>query len=569
MIQAGLPFNKFKNLQLSLTKISELVKRNFINNKKSEELMNFSELNLKNEYHSLRDDIVRDFYNPVLNQAIMYKRAVGFFSSYALRVLAAGILKLLDNDGKIQLITAPHLSTEDVEAISYGLSCRNIADRTKLIEQTKNFQGNFNKVGLNLLSNLIALEVLEIKIAFIENSGAFGTFNEKMGLMYDREGNMIAFSGSVNESANSLKDNYNSIDVFSSWTNDSERVHCKEKLFNSLWNNEVSGVQVLDFDSQKITTFDYSKVSHSKTPEEFFDDFNDRIEKTKNPKRLDIILQSSFDKIRRALDAPQGITGVSSGFIDFDKLTSGLQKSDLILLAARPSMGKTALAFNMAMNAALENNVVVIFSLEINEDQIVYRLLSSYSGINSYKLSMGNLDKNELSDLYDTLSYLSDRKLFIDDTARISVLELRSKVRKIKNEHGLDLIVIDYIQLIQPSKEYRGNRTQEIAEISRELKMLAKELEVPIIAVSQLSRNVEQRDDKRPILADLRDSGTLEQDADIVMFLYREDYYDKETENSSKAELIIEKNRNGPTTAINLHFNKECMRFGNLGVAEE
>lgn len=389
-----------------------------------------------------------------------------------------------------------------------------------------------------------------------------------MGLMYDKDGNIIAFSGSVNESANSLKNNCNSIDVFLSWKNDSERVHCKEKSFDSLWNNQVPCVQVLDFDSQKIATFDYSEISHSKTPEEFFDDFNDGIEKTKNPKRLDTILQSSFDKIRRSMDTPNGITGVPTNFADFDRLTSGLQKSDLILLAARPSMGKTALALNIAMNAALENNIVAIFSLEMSEEQIGYRFLSSYSGINSNKLSTGNFDDNEFSELVDTLNYLTDRKMFIDDTARISILELRSKAFKIKNEHGLDLIVIDYIQLIQPDKEYRGNRVQEIAEISRELKMLAKELEVSIIAVSQLSRNVEQRDDKRPILADLRDSGTLEQDADIVMFLYRDEYYDKETENSSMAELIIAKNRNGPTTTINLLFNKECMRFGSLGTIE-
>ncbi len=283
------------------------------------------------------------------------------------------------------------------------------------------------------------------------------------------------------------------------------------------------------------------------------------------------ILQRSFDRIRRALDDPQGITGVPTSFTDFDRLTSGLQKSDLILLAARPSMGKTALALNMAMNAALSNNIVAIFSLEMSKEQLGHRLLSSYSGINSQKLSTGNFDAEEFNELVEALNYLIDAKLFIDDTAGITVLELRSKARKIKNEHGLDLIVIDYLQLMQGTAR-RGadfNRQQEISEISRSLKALARELKVPILALSQLSRSVELRADKRPLLSDLRESGSLEQDADIVMFLYREEYYEKETENSNTAELVIAKNRNGPTTTVKLQFEKECMRFGSFGTAEE
>ena len=283
------------------------------------------------------------------------------------------------------------------------------------------------------------------------------------------------------------------------------------------------------------------------------------------------ILQRAFEKIRRTLDDPNGISGVSSGFKEFDKISSGFQKSDLILLAARPSMGKTALALNMAMNAAIANNTVAIFSLEMSKEQLGHRLLSSFSGINSQKLSTGNFDNNDLSELVETLNYLSDRKLFIDDTAGISVLELRSKARRIKNEHGLDFIVIDYLQLMQgsPRKGADYNRQQEISEISRSLKALARELKVPILALSQLSRSVELRADKRPMLSDLRESGSLEQDADLVMFLYREEYYDKETEQSNTAELVIAKNRNGPTTSINLQFNKECMRFGDLGTIEE
>ena len=284
------------------------------------------------------------------------------------------------------------------------------------------------------------------------------------------------------------------------------------------------------------------------------------------------ILKRSFEKIQLAVENKGLPTGVSSGFTDFDKVTSGLQKSDLILIAARPSMGKTALALNLALNAALKNNVVAIFSLEMSKEQIGHRLLSAHSGIDSLKLNTGNLDENEIIEIANTVDYLSGIKLFIDDTAAISILELRSKARRLKNERGLDLIIIDYLQLMQGSKSSRGNefnRQQEISEISRSLKALARELKVPVVALSQLSRNVELRADKRPLLSDLRESGSLEQDADIVLFLYREEYYNQETENTNIAEVIIAKNRNGPTASMKLQFKRECMRFGNLAYIEE
>lgn len=284
------------------------------------------------------------------------------------------------------------------------------------------------------------------------------------------------------------------------------------------------------------------------------------------------ILKRSFEKIQLAVENKGLPTGVSSGFTDFDKVTSGLQKSDLILIAARPSMGKTALALNLALNAALKNNVVAIFSLEMSKEQIGHRLLSAHSGIDSLKLNTGNLDENEIIEIANTVDYLSGIKLFIDDTAAISILELRSKARRLKNERGLDLIIIDYLQLMQGGKSSRGNefnRQQEISEISRSLKALARELKVPVVALSQLSRNVELRADKRPLLSDLRESGSLEQDADIVLFLYREEYYNQETENTNIAEVIIAKNRNGPTASMKLQFKRECMRFGNLAYIEE
>ncbi len=278
------------------------------------------------------------------------------------------------------------------------------------------------------------------------------------------------------------------------------------------------------------------------------------------------ILERAFDRIREAVDNPDGLTGVKTGFLDLDKLTSGFQKSDLILLAARPSMGKTALALNMAINAALDNYVVALFSLEMSKEQLGMRLLSSRSGINSLKLNTGQLNTAEFNAVINAQEELSGANLFIDDSAGITALELRSKARQIKNEHGLDFIVIDYLQLMQGNirKGSDYNRQQEISEISRSLKALARELKIPILALSQLSRSVELRADKRPMLSDLRESGSLEQDADMVMFLYREEYYNHETENYNTAELVIAKNRNGPTSIVTLQFQKECMRFGSF-----
>ena len=283
--------------------------------------------------------------------------------------------------------------------------------------------------------------------------------------------------------------------------------------------------------------------------------------------KVSSVLQQSFERIQRIHNHPDEMEGVTTGLIDLNKVTNGLQKSDLILLAARPSMGKTALALNIAVNAALKKKVVALFSLEMSKTQLGNRLLSTAGRINSQYLNTGNFSDNEMQDLLRALDELASIKLFIDDTAGISLLELRSKVRRLKHEHGLDLIVIDYLQLMQGGRARLAeqNRQQEISEISRSLKALARELDVPILALSQLSRNVEMRADKKPQLSDLRESGSLEQDADIVMFLYRDEYYNRDdTGNQNIAELIIAKNRNGPTTSIRLQFNKEIMHFGDL-----
>jgi len=279
--------------------------------------------------------------------------------------------------------------------------------------------------------------------------------------------------------------------------------------------------------------------------------------------KLSSIILRAYDRIDRIKKNPDEIEGVKTKLISLDRILNGLHKTDLILLAARPSMGKTALALNMAANAAMTGKTVAIFSLEMSRGQLANRLLSTSSRVNSQKLNTGHdLNDDDMEKLLVATDELSSLNLYIDDTAGLTMLEMRSKLRRLKQEAGLDLAVIDYLQLMQGGRQ--ENRQQEISEISRSLKALARELDVPILALSQLSRSVEMRAEKKPQLSDLRESGSLEQDADIVLFLYRDEYYNKNEENENIAELIIAKNRNGPTTAIHLQFQKEIMRFGDL-----
>ena len=277
------------------------------------------------------------------------------------------------------------------------------------------------------------------------------------------------------------------------------------------------------------------------------------------------IVMRTFERIDVLYESKGGLTGISSGFKDLDTLTAGLQKSDLILVAARPSMGKTAFTLNIASYVGLHGSRVAFFSLEMSKEQLMQRMLCSEGGIDASRLRTGQLDETEWNRLVETADKLSRAPVFIDDTAGITVMELRSKARRLKAEHGLDLIIIDYLQLMQGRPSKNGdNRQQEISEISRSLKALARELDVPVIALSQLSRSVESRQVKKPMLSDLRESGSLEQDADIVMFLYREDYYDKDTENKNITEVIIAKHRNGPVDTIQLFFQKEFTKFRDL-----
>lgn len=277
------------------------------------------------------------------------------------------------------------------------------------------------------------------------------------------------------------------------------------------------------------------------------------------------IVMRTFERINVLYESKGGLTGISSGFKDLDKLTAGLQKSDLILVAARPSMGKTAFTLNIASYVGTHGGKVAFFSLEMSKEQLMQRMLCAEGGIDATKLRTGQLDTQEWNKLVHVADTLSRAPIYIDDTAGITVMELRSKARRLKAEHGLDLIIIDYLQLMQGRPGKNGdNRQQEISEISRSLKALARELDVPVIALSQLSRSVESRQIKKPMLSDLRESGSLEQDADIVMFLYREDYYDKDTENKNITDIIVAKHRNGPVDTISLFFQKEYTKFRDL-----
>jgi replicative DNA helicase len=262
----------------------------------------------------------------------------------------------------------------------------------------------------------------------------------------------------------------------------------------------------------------------------------------------------------------EGLTGVPSHFKDLDRMTSGWQESDLIILAARPSMGKTALGLNLAENAAIKDQIpVAVFSLEMSREQLIQRLLSSRASLDQYKLRTGRLLGDEWRSLVDAAGVLISAPIYIDDTPSITVMELRSRARRLKAEKGLDLIIVDYLQLMQGgSGRSKENRQQEISEISRSLKALARELRLPVIALSQLSRAVEQTADKKPSLSHLRESGALEQDADLVMFIYREEYYDRNTEKKGIAEIIIAKHRNGPTGSVELGFLEQYTKFADL-----
>ncbi len=301
----------------------------------------------------------------------------------------------------------------------------------------------------------------------------------------------------------------------------------------------------------------------ARTEKDIFELLQSRTAKDIRP--IEDIAKNVLYRIEAASRTREIVTGIPTGFIDLDYKTSGLQPSDLVLIAARPSMGKTAFVLNMVQHIAMKKELpCMIFSLEMSSEQLVQRMIAMETGIDSQKLRTGNLNDNDWDPLIRGIVDVSDSKIIIDDTPGISVGELRSKCRKVKLEKGLSIVIIDYLQLMTGSSKRSENRQQEISEISRSLKALAREIKAPVVALSQLSRACETRPDHRPMLSDLRESGAIEQDADIVMFLYRDDYYHKDTEHPNEAEVIIAKQRNGPIGTVNLMWKPETTRFVNI-----
>ena len=286
--------------------------------------------------------------------------------------------------------------------------------------------------------------------------------------------------------------------------------------------------------------------------------------------RIKEMLWPTMERIETLQKSGKAITGVPSGFTDLDSLTSGFQPSELVIVAARPSMGKTAFCLNVASNAALEGQGVAIFSLEMSKESLVHRMLTAMARVDSQRVRQGSLRDFDFTQLARAAGILQSCPIWIDDTPALTLLEMRSKARRLKAENDIRLVVVDYLQLMR-SPEYAENRVQEISDISRSLKALARELEIPVIALSQLSRASEQRGgERKPILSDLRDSGAIEQDADLVLFIHRPEYYDREDETKrGVAEVMLSKNRNGPTGDVQLRFSREYTRFDNFSAREE
>lgn len=326
-------------------------------------------------------------------------------------------------------------------------------------------------------------------------------------------------------------------------------IRSSTEIIENSYNKQDNVEEVLDFAEKKI--FD---IAEKRTTSDF--------------EAISSVLERGFLEIERLFNNKGDITGVPTGFPELDSKTSGFQSGDMVLVAARPSMGKTTFALNIAQYASLRaNKSVVIFSLEMSKEQLGYKLLCAEANVDMLKLRTGNLEDQDWENIARASGPLAASKIYIDDTPGITVMEMRSKCRRIKIEHGIDMIVIDYLQLMSGSGS--ESRQQEVSEISRSIKALAKEMKCPIIALSQLSRAPEQRADHRPMLSDLRESGSIEQDADIVMFLYRDEYYNKETEEKNIAECIISKQRNGPVGTVKLAWLGQYSKFGRLDIIHQ
>lgn len=327
-------------------------------------------------------------------------------------------------------------------------------------------------------------------------------------------------------------------------------IYASAEIISNCYDNRADDTgQVLDFAEKKIFQLSNKTDNQSFVP-------------------LNALLKNTFKQLANVKSLREGVTGVPSGYAKFDEMTSGMQRGDLLILAARPSMGKTALAIDMALNSWHAGFSVGIFSLEMAAEQIVLRMLSSESKIPHQKIRNALITSDEWMELTNTAARLAEAKIFIDDSASLTIMELRAKARRLKAKHNIDLLVIDYLQLLHGGDRFE-NRTQEISVISRSLKALAKELHIPILALSQLSRSLESRMDKRPMLSDLRESGAIEQDGDVIFFIYRDVVYNPDSEHPDLSEIIIGKQRNGPIGSLYVRFIGELTHFEDIGDVDE
>lgn len=422
-----------------------------------------------------------------------------------------------------------------------------IIDKTSIAEamevlKADDFYKDAHKVIFNAILDLYQKDTAVDIITLTEHLKSTDKLEAAGGITYISE-----LSGSVISTAN--VQSY--IKIVSDKSILRKLIRSSTKIIEESYNNQDDVLKAIDLAEKEIFN-----LSNSKNTSDF--------------EPMSVVLERGFLEIERLFNNKGETTGVPSGFRELDMKTSGFQKGDMVLIAARPSMGKTTFALNLAEHAALRSGKsVAIFSLEMSKEQLAYKLLCSQAHVDMLKLRTGNLDDKDWENIAKASGPLASAKIFIDDTAGMSIMEMRSKCRRLKIEQGIDLVLIDYLQLMSGSKGGSESRQQEVSEISRSIKALAKEMQCPVIALSQLSRAPEQRTDHRPMLSDLRESGSIEQDADLVMFLYRDEYYDKETEDKNVAECIIAKQRNGPTGTVKLAWLGQFSKFGNLDVIHQ
>lgn len=421
-----------------------------------------------------------------------------------------------------------------------------LIDKTSIAEamevlKTEDFYKDAHKLIFNSILELYQEDIAVDIITLTEDLKAKDKLDSSGGITYISElGGSVVSTANIQSYIKIVKDKSILRRLIKSST----------KIIEESYNNQGDVLKAMDLAEKEIFN-----ISNNRTTSEF--------------EPMNAVLERGFLEIERIFNNKGETTGVASGFRELDDKTSGFQKGDMVLIAARPSMGKTTFALNIAENAALRSGKsIAIFSLEMSKEQLAYKLLCSQAHVDMLRLRTGNLDDKDWENIAKASGPLAAAKIFIDDTAGITVMEMRSKCRRLKIEHGIDMILIDYLQLMSGGKGTES-RQQEVSEISRSIKALAKEMQCPVIALSQLSRAPEQRTDHRPMLSDLRESGSIEQDADLVMFLYRDEYYDKETEEKNVGECIIAKQRNGPTGTVKLAWLGQFSKFGNLDVIHQ